>query len=211
MGILMMLAIAPLHFGFRNIFKRLIFTILILVGSVVIFYSPQFQAKMFYSGSGTISDIFEYETNPDFNTSGRNTWKILMEDGLKEQPLFGNGPRSDLELFKEEGVNIKEAHNDYLAVRYNYGWLGLILLLGGFLFQFIQLFSLKIYFVNAVHRIVFISALTLFIPFFGFMYSDNILKYSHSFGCFHFALIGIAFSLAKQIKNEHYRNYSAVQ
>ena len=58
------------------------------------------------------------------------SWKKALEPGLKAKPVWGNGPRADnaylTRITKTRGG---EAHNDYLSVRFNYGYVGLALLL----------------------------------------------------------------------------------
>jgi O-antigen ligase len=115
--------------------------------------------------------------------------------GLENNPLIGNGPRADLEALSSAELKITEVHNDYLSIRYNYGWVGLIFLLFGFVSNFFQMYvkNTKLKF----GRIAFFgnATLTLFLGFFLFMYSDNILKYTVFFPNLFFALVGIYYSL----------------
>jgi len=91
-----------------------------------------------------------------------------------------------------------EAHNDYLSVRFNYGYVGLALLMFGFAGSFISLYK-----VARKHRenwyiwLISTSALTLYFAFVMFMYTDNILKYTIYFPNYFFAMIGIIYSLKR--------------
>jgi O-antigen ligase len=193
MGMLMTLLVIPLNFARTGIRVRIITSVVILVAALLIFSSPGFQRKMFFSGTGRLSDIsFD---NPDFYTSGRKYLYGLLEEGIREHPIFGNGPRADLQEFKKAGIQIRETHNDYKAVQFNYGLVGLFTLLYGFILTFYKIFRKKPgpgmpTLVNLFRS----SALTLFLPFFGYMYTDNILKYTIFFGTLHFAFMAIMFS-----------------
>ena len=88
----------------------------------------------------------------------------------------------------------QELHNDFVAVRYNSGWIGLGCLLFGFIMQFLLLYQLKDKVCDAYTAVIYYAALTIFIAWAGFMYTDNALKYSPFFGNLHFCLIGIVYS-----------------
>jgi len=64
--------------------------------------------------------------------------------------------------------------------------------------QFFDLFKIARKSQNYYFQVAVLTSLTLFIPLLGFMYSDNILKYSLQFGNFHFALMGMAYALLKK-------------
>ena len=77
-------------------------------------------------------------------SSGRSSWKKALEPGLKAAPVWGNGPRADnAYLTKITKTRGGEAHNDYLSVRFNYGYVGLALLLFGFASSFISLYRVS--------------------------------------------------------------------
>lgn len=201
MGILMTLLIAPLHFALKNISTRIVFVIFLLLFGNLIFYSSAVQEKMFLSGSGTIEELISDKSK--LNTSGRENLAFLMEYGLRDNPVWGNGPRADLLVFNKNDLGITEAHNDYLSIRYNYGWVGLVLLLLSIFLQFFKVFVTGYKRLDSYTFIIRATILTLFIPLFGFMYSDNILKYSTIFGNYHFALMGIFFSIIKSKRAIH--------
>ena len=191
MGVVANLIILPLNFYHEKFRSRILWLTVIIALGYLIFNLQNFQNKMFFSGHGKISDISL--KNEDLSTSGRRTLTALLERGITEKPIWGNGPRSELELFERAGLTIKETHNDYLAVRYSYGWVGLFLLLGAYMFQMISLFARLRKTSNVYQRVMIQAALTLFIPFLLFMYTDNILKYTFFFGTLHFIIISIAY------------------
>jgi hypothetical protein len=162
--------------------------------------SKGFQEKTFYDGSGDISDLsFNYYETDNINSNGRKNWKIALEPGLQSAPFFGNGPRADAVILGEViGKETGEAHNDYMSVRFNYGFLGLGLLLFGFGASFLKIFQMSKANKNKVFQLLVLTNLTLFIGFLLFMYSDNILKYTIWFPNYFFVLMGVCFSIYKR-------------
>jgi hypothetical protein len=162
-----------------------------------VFNSKGFQEKTFNSGQGETSDLsVNYYESDSFNSNGRKSWQMALERGLKNQPIFGNGPRADAPLLgKMIGAKSGEAHNDYLSVRYNYGYVGLALLLFGFAASFFQLYQMSRLLKDKVFQLLILSNLTLFIGFLLFMYSDNILKYTIWFPNYFFVLMGMCYSI----------------
>lgn len=193
MATLLILLIFPFHFANRSLrFKFLSLLIVGLVG-MSIFLSSTFQAKMFYTGQGNVTDISW--DNPNFNTSGRNSLKTYVEADLKEYPMFGKGPRKDIDLYTFNNIERAILHNDYLLIRHSYGWVGLVLFLGTLFIQVYLLYIKKKQITKRNHFILWTATMTMFIPYFGFMYTDNIYLYGPFFGHFLFALIGIIYSV----------------
>lgn len=200
MGIAAMATVFILHFANTNIFSKFIYGILGLAVMLLVFNSRGFQEKTFFSGKGSLSDLaINYYENPAINSSGRISWKKALQPGLEAAPIFGNGPRADNEsLSRITGIKAGEAHNDYMSVRYNYGWVGLGLLLTGFITSFISMYRISRKIVENVYLWLLTTAtLSLFFSFLLFMYSDNILKYTIYFPDYFFALIGIIYSIKK--------------
>jgi len=211
MGIAAMAVVIIFHFSNPGLRGKILFG---LMGALVLFFifkSKPFQEKTFYSGEGTLSDItIDYYDNENLRSSGRISWKKALAPGLKVKPFWGNGPRADnVYLTKITRMRGGEAHNDYLSVRFNYGYAGLALLLFGFVSSFISLFVLsKKYKENRSIWILSTSALTLYMAFLMFMYTDNILKYTIYFPNYFFAMIGIVYSLKR---DEDFRSDTSLQ
>lgn len=193
MGIVSFLLIFVLNFANRNLMQKLLFLALGIPLGLVIFYSPSFQNKTFNTGEGKIKDIsINYYQSEKINSSGRTTWYLALESGIARSPVWGNGPRSDNFAFKEYGFKSGEGHNDYLTVRYNYGWVGLCLLLLGLAGQFYWLWTRRRRYRQSIRLfIVWSAVMTLFFSFLAFMYTDNILKYTIFFPNLFFAMTGI--------------------
>ena len=199
MAIAVFLVILVFHFANRRIAGKIIFGFLGLALLILVFHSDSFQKKTFYSGRGNITDVtFNYYDNTILNNNGRTSWKMALEPGLKKEPLWGNGPRADIfALYRISNNQNGEAHNDYLSVRYNYGYVGLVLLLFGFTATFLDIYRRLKRKNELFDCLLGTSILTLFVSFLMFMYSDNILKYTIYFPNLFFALVGIFYSMDK--------------
>jgi hypothetical protein len=205
MGLLVFLILFVFHFGENRLSRKIVYSAMVVVIGLLIFFSSAFQDKTFYNHKqGELSDVTidMYEGGGStFNSSGRSAYYDALKSGLEENAIFGNGPRSDNEKLKGFfKMNNGEAHNDYLSVRYNYGWVGLSLLVFGFIFQFILLYRQYKKEILWNHNILISAALVLHFGFWLFMYSDNILKYTIFFPNFFFAMVGIAYARYGRVK-----------
>jgi len=203
MGIAVFLVILIFNFINKNILSKLVFTGLGVILVIVVFNSKGFQEKTFFSGRGTVSDLSVdyYSDEGVMNSSGRRVWYYALEKGLRQSPVFGNGPRSELKVLGQvTGTGHGEAHNDYLAVRYSYGYVGLTLLLIGFMGSFVSLYILYMRQKDPYKILVIGSTLVLFYAFLMFMYTDNIMKYTTFFPILFFCLIGMSFASFEEKK-----------
>lgn len=202
MAILAFIVILLLHFANTRIVSKVFVGLLGAAVLLVVFNSQGFQEKTFFEGEGGLSDISlnYYEADAQMNTSGRSTFYRYFEKGLREAPLFGNGPRADYHVM-HSFTGLNDAHNDYLSVRYNYGIVGLVLLLAAFAGTFLVTYRRYRVFRRLKEPYGFLTAstvLVLFLVFAMFMYSDNILKYTIFFPDIFFAMIGMVFSKSQQ-------------
>lgn len=198
MALLVFIIIFVAHFANTRLLSKVFYGALGVAVLLAIFYSQEFQEKTFYSGEGEISDISfnYYQENTLLNTSGRAAFYGYFEKGLRDSPVWGNGPRADYYIMRSFS-DLNEAHNDYLSVRYNYGYVGLGLLLYGFAGTFAAVYKRYLYYKRQKKPYRFLiasSVLVLFLAFLMFMYTDNILKYTIFFTDIFFAMIGIIFS-----------------
>jgi hypothetical protein len=200
MAILCFLVILILHFANRNLLSKVAFAVGGVLLALFVFNSEQFQKKTFFEGKGELSDLKVnlnyYESNSTFNTSGRTKFYLAFEPGLKASPLFGNGPRADLFVLEKlvVGTDIKEAHNDYLGLRYNYGNVGLALFLFGFVGNFLSLYGRFLKEKNLYRVLLQSSAMILSVTFLIAMYTENLLKSTILFTDLYFALIGMSYA-----------------
>ena len=199
MGIVVFMAIFIFHFANRNIFNKIGYGLVGLLLAIIVFNTEGFQKKTFGENGGKMNDLsVNYYENEHFNNNGRNSLRMALEPGLAAAPLYGNGPRADYsKLMIISNNQLMEAHNDYLSVRYNYGNLGLACLLFGFVATFLLIYRGMRFTEKAIEKLLATSTLTLFIAFWMFMYSDNILKYTIYFPDIFFAMVGMVFSIQK--------------
>jgi hypothetical protein len=203
MGIAVFLIIFIFHFANKGGMSKIFFAALGVLAVWFVFNSKGFQEKTFFGGRGEMTDISlnYYDPGKTMNTSGRSNFLRYYEPGLNRAPIMGNGPRADMYVLKNiwGGKGISEAHDDYLAVRYNYGYFGLVLLMFGFIGTFFDLFSQYVKADHGYRKLLQSSTMILTISFVVYMYSDNVLKTTVFFTDFYFALIGMSYAkIAKQ-------------
>jgi hypothetical protein len=198
MGILAFVVILFVYPGNGKILYKAMILVLGVLMLLMVFNSKSFQEKTFFEGQGELNEVSfnYYDDNSKFNTNGRSSFYQYFEKGLSESPIFGNGPRADYYVMNSFS-ELKEVHNDYLSIRYDYGYLGLSLLFIGIIGTMVKVYERYRYFKRQKMIVgIMLSSvvLTLFIPLLMFMYSDNILKYTIFFPDIYFTLIGLVFA-----------------
>lgn len=203
MGILMILVIGAFHFAFNKLKYKIPIMFIVAIAGVLIFNSEKFQKKAFGNKRVELKDLsISTEGGVEgINTNGREFMWMLMDKGIEKSPIFGHGARADLMLLKSAGLPFTECHNDYKAITYNYGYVGLSCLIFGFILQFILLYRTKRYIMELPSLVAYYASLTLFFVWIGFMYSDNIMKYATHFGNLHMCLIAIVYSRINSYNN----------
>lgn len=189
-----MLLCVPMSFAKLGIAKRVLFIGLFVVVGLAVFQLPQIQKKMFFSGSGEISDISL--NNPDFATSGRSfIWEVLWAKA-QQSPWLGHGTGAG-ETMTYSITPVGYPHNDWLLTLVDYGWLGVgIFLLCNLLMMFHCLAASRKT-REPETRFLFIAGASSFPPFFIVMFTDNIMVYASFFGILQYVLIGLAFGALK--------------
>jgi len=182
----------PLCLGRVRLRTRLISLGAIALGGIALFSSPRMQARMFYSGSGTFSDISIQNRN--FATSGRSAlWPELVEE-IKKRPLLGHGANASETYVTATRPNMAHPHNDWLRLPYDYGVLGTFLFVVTLLAQVFHALAAARRAPDPV-RVLFIGAASSFIVLAVFMFTDNIILYAAFFGNLQFAFLGSAYAL----------------
>ena len=186
-----MLAIFPLcPVPFISIRKRVLIFLGIVIMALAVFQMQRVQTDMFYSGHGTISDL--YWGNPDLKTSGRSAmWDVLLE-GAREHPYLGHGMNASRIALLEHGFTLYLPHNDWLKIWYDFGMTGVV----GYLLTM----SIQGYLLVRIARrhegpvrLLAYAAGTTFIPYAMIMLTDNVILYVQFFGNIQFALIGLIY------------------
>ena len=180
----------PLCFGPIKVGKRLLSLALIGAGGLLIFSTPRMQTRMFYSGSGTFSEMsFD---NPDFATGGRSTlWPEFAQE-IERKPWLGHGANASERFARVLAEGVEHPHNDWLRLLYDYGYLGAALFALTLLAQVFHAF-LAGRGAQGLTKVFFVCAVSSFVVLSIFMLTDNIVLYAAFFGNLQFALLGLAY------------------
>ncbi len=180
----------PLAFSPMRMRRRVIILVLIAVVALGIFYSPRVQKKMFFSGQGQLSDIL----SEDFQTSGRSFMWEKMYDGAMSEMWTGHGTgRGETLAYRMTGKTAYP-HNDWLLTYFDYGLLGVGLLIGCIFLTVKNGLKRLRYCRDKNTRFLLLAGISAFIPFVLVMFTDNILVYSSFFGNLHFTILGLAYA-----------------
>jgi O-antigen ligase len=159
-----------------------------------IFYTPMFQARFFYRGSGTLADVLR----GDFDTSGRfEAWPVLWEEAFK-RPLLGSGVGSSMVFLEsgQSGLTMTHPHNDYLRIAFEVGFIGLACFVVVLVWQVFEL-SRRIRNSSGLVRNTFAMALMGWFVFAIMALTDNIIIYTVHYMVPLFALMGAAYGVAQ--------------
>ena len=199
--IVAMLSCLPLTPAPLKMRKRIALCLCLAFCAIVLFNTDRIQQRMFYSGSGELSDL--YWGNPDLATSGRSVmWDILWR-GVKDAPLLGHGLNSHRVLLILSGMLTYAPHNDWLKITYDMGFVGSGLYFFIMLWQMAGLVKIARD-SDGAHRMLAYGAASAFVPYILIMLTDNVLLYVQFFGNLHFALIGIVYGAMRQNKESGY-------
>lgn len=192
MATLANLATMPFTLAPLKLKKRIIFILIVIIAGTVMFFDQRVQQKMFHSGSGTFKDIAL--DNPDFKTHGRAyTWAIMSAEAEK-RPWLGYGANASQALLEQlTRGEMLHPHNDYLRIRYDYGYVGILIFL---ICTLLQLFhALKMAKITEGDtKLLFYTGASAFVPFALLMITDNIILYAAFFGNLHFTILGMAYA-----------------
>jgi O-antigen ligase len=188
-----------LTFAPMKIFKRIILIILLCVIGYNIFYTERMQQKMFYSGRGTFGDI--QRDNPNFATTGRfHLWE-MMKYQIEKKPWFGHGANASETFVRAVTGGLTHPHNDWLRLRYDYGYIGTIIFAFCLLFQLLNALKRGRMFTEEI-RILFYTGATSIFVFVLFMFTDNIILYAAFFGNLQFTILGLAYAARATLSDE---------
>jgi O-antigen ligase len=180
----------PLNLGKVGLRRRVLFIGLMLAGLVFVFYTPRMQQKMFRSGEGTLSELSF--SNPNLQTSGRTMMWEVFDARIRQSPWFGHGANASEELVNQLIPGLGHPHNDYMRLKYDYGYVGLCLFLLGLAGQTLHAWR-KARKTAGPARWFLLGAASAFLPFLIMMKTDNIVLYAAFFGNLQFALLGLGY------------------
>jgi hypothetical protein len=128
-----MILLPMLNPAIKKMRTRVFMAVAVSTLGLGLFYTPWFQHRFFYTGAGSLSDIFGGE----FDTSGRfDAWPWYWDEAWKH-PVFGSGVGSVATISKfawGDGDTV-QVHNDYLAIFFEFGLLGLAIFVSVFTWQ----------------------------------------------------------------------------
>ena len=198
----------PLTLAPLAIKKRLLVLVLLLAGGSVVFQLDRVQNKMFYSGSGTVSDAARGMTDlfsgnsqgssGDFATSGRQAMSDELLAHMDEAYWFGHGANTTEAVTMAIG-GLTHPHNDWLRVRYEYGMFGLLIFGFSMLAQ-MRHAQRRASLAPAGSSIFFYAGAGAFIPMAIFMFSDNVMLYAAWFGNLQFAMLGLGYAALRSMQ-----------
>lgn len=177
-------ACAPFPFA-----RRIVVLAMIGLVALGIFYSPRVQQKMFFSGSGDISDIF----SDDFATSGRSYMWEQMTWHARNNLWLGHGTGAGETFTYKITGSTGYPHNDWLLTYFDQGLIGVIILVFCLLATTWHALCRSFRCKNADIRLLFFTGVSAFLPFVILMGTDNILVYASFFGNLHFSILGLGY------------------
>lgn len=186
--------------------RGLYFALSILV-AVSIFFLPQVQKKMFYSGSGQLGDLSL--DNQELSTSGRKAlWEKLFSYADKS-PWFGHGTGQG-ETFCYYSTPVGYPHNDWLLTYVDYGIFGVSVFLLCNLWMMWDCWRHARKVRHPTVKLFFYAGASSFIPFMLVMFTDNIMVYASFFGILQYTIIGLAYGSLNTIKKRPKRKRKRV-
>jgi O-Antigen ligase len=180
----------PATFAPLRLMKRAALTGVVAAAAVIAFYSPRIQAKMFYTGTGTIADVSL--DNPNFRTTGREWMWQHMEDEIKVKPWFGHGANAQEWFLASLFGELTQPHNDWLRLEFDYGYVGAALFALSLLLQMLHAL-IRGWRARGWSRLLLLAGASAFVSFAAIMVTDNIILYAVFFGNLQFALLGLAY------------------
>jgi len=176
----------------KGMFKRIALATSMVVLSIGVFYTPAFQARFFYTGSGTLTDVVQGKVD----TSGRfEAWPYVWEEAW-HHPIQGSGIGSTHAFISHIWDDVNLVHCDFLRVGFELGLVGLALFLLVFSWQTWDLWR-GTRTTSGWTRAAFGGSLLGMIVFWINAATDNPLGYNLWYMDPLFALIGAAYGVAR--------------
>lgn len=118
---LAILGILAAHPGIGRLRWRVVAMLAIPTLGLALFYTPVFQTRFFYSGSGTLADVWEGK----FDDAGRfYAWRAILPE-IVERPWIGRGVGAIHQYVPTVWPEAIHIHNDYLRIAFEWGLVGL--------------------------------------------------------------------------------------
>jgi hypothetical protein len=201
-----MILLPILNPAIKRIRTRIFMSVAVTSLGIALFYTPWFQHRFFYTGSGSLSDLFSGE----FDTSGRfDAWPWYWDEAWRH-PVLGSGVGTVITVskFAWNGDTV-QVHNDYLAIGFELGLVGLSLFLFVFFWQFAALWR-RMRRSDGILRDAFAISMLGMIVLALNACTDNPLAYNLWFMDPLFVLIGAAYGVKSATASEKAENSAGV-
>lgn len=186
-----LLLIPILHPLFRSRLARGTMIATVAGLGIGLFYTPIFQERFFYEGSGTLTDLAE----GDFLSFGRyETWPDILDEAWR-RPGLGHGVGTTYDFVPTVWQDMHHVHNDYLRVGFELGLVGLAIFVCVLLWQLNDLRS-RIKHSRGVVRAAFAASWLGLLVFMITAATDNTLGYNVWYMNPLFAVLGAAYGAA---------------
>ena len=179
--------------------RRILLLFILTLAGLAVFQTEPIQRKMFYSGSGTLSEI--RADNQDFATTGRSNMWAELGDAISKKPWLGHGANASEPFISDLTGGLTHPHNDWLRLLFDYGYLGAAAFALTLLAQTLHALRHAKY-ANGEARILLLSGASSFIPFVLFMFTDNIILYAAFFGNLQFTILGLGYGALRTQQEE---------
>jgi hypothetical protein len=191
MATLALLLVPVLHPLYRSKLQNVVVLGASMVLGLLLFYTPTFQERFFYTGSGTLQDVYE----GDFLTFGRfETWPDIWEEAWR-QPWLGHGIGTAYNFVPTVWEEMHFCHNDYLRVGFELGLVGLCLFVAVLAWQ-IRHVWVRMRQSEGVLRTAFAASWLGLMVFVISAWTDNTLSYNLWYMNPLFAVMGAAYGVA---------------
>lgn len=185
------LSFAPIKFKFRAML-----TIAICAFAITLFYTDRVQQRMFYSGHGSIEDLFW--DNPDLKTNARKYMWKSMDQEIKEKPLLGHGSgASRMFILSITEGTLEHPHNDWRRFLYDFGLIGTVVFVMCAVYQMLHLVARRRRAKNKGYQVILLGGSSSLICTLFFMNSDNVVLYAAFFGNLQFTIFGLVYSFLR--------------
>ena len=187
--------------------KRALFFGGSILAAISVFFLPQVQSKMFYTGGGDLSEV--NLDNDQLATSGRAYMWHYLTEFANQNPWFGHGTgQGETFVFNLTGLNYP--HNDWLLTYTDYGIFGVIVFLLCNLWMMWDCWCHARKVRHPTVKLFFYAGASSFIPFMLMMFTDNIMVYASFFGILQYTIIGLAYGSLNTLKKRPKRKRKRV-
>ncbi len=131
MATLIILVLPALHPEFSMRRTRIALVAVILLLAIILFHTGPVQRQLFVDGHGTLLDLLRLNVQ----TTGRlDAWPLIYEEAMNH-PLIGAGAGASGEFVPTVWTLMESPHNEYLRVFFDFGAVGLFLVLAAIVIQ----------------------------------------------------------------------------